>query len=71
MKKDDILELEIIDIGSDGQGIGKADGFTLFVKDAIIGDIVKAKIIKMKKNYGYGRLMEIVSPSNLRTEPKC
>ena len=55
MKKDDILELEIIDIGSDGQGIGKADGFTLFVKDAIIGDIVKAKIIKMKKNYGYGR----------------
>lgn len=70
-RKNDVVTLEIEDCGIDGEGIGKADGFTVFVKDAVIGDTVRAKIMKAKKNYGYGRLMEILEPSPYRVEPKC
>ena len=70
-RKNDIVTLEIVDCGTDGEGIGKADGFTVFVKDAVIGDTVKAKIMKAKKNYGYGRLMEILKPSPYRVDPIC
>ena len=49
-RKNDLVTLEIEDCGIDGEGIGKADGFTVFVKDAVIGDTVTAKIIKAKKN---------------------
>ena len=70
-RKNDLVTLEIEDCGIDGEGIGKADGFTVFVKDAVIGDTVTAKIIKAKKNYGYGRLVEVLKPSPYRVEPKC
>ena len=70
-RKNDIVTLKIEDCGIDGEGIGKADGFTVFVKDAVIGDTVRAKIMKAKKNYGYGRLEEIITPSLDRVEPKC
>lgn len=70
-KKNDMVTLEITDLGSSGEGIGKVDGFTLFVKDALIGDVIRAKIIKLKKNYGYGRLMEILTPSPSRVEARC
>lgn len=70
-RKNDLVTLEIEDCGIDGEGIGKADGFTVFVKDAVIGDTVTAKIIKAKKNYGYGRLMEVLKPSPYRVELKC
>ena len=71
MKKDDFVTLTIEDMGVDGEGIGHVDGCTLFVKDALIGDVITAKIMKMKKNYGYARLMEILTPSKDRVEPKC
>ena len=70
-RKNDIVTLKIEDCGIDGEGIGKADGFTVFVKDAVIGDTVRAKIMKAKKNYCYGRLEEIITPSPDRVEPKC
>lgn len=70
-RKNDLVTLEIEDCGIDGEGIGKADGFTVFVKDAVIGDTVTAKIMKSKKHYGYGKLMEILKPSPYRVEPKC
>jgi 23S rRNA (uracil1939-C5)-methyltransferase len=69
--KDDVVRLTIEDIGTDGEGIGKVDGYTLFVKDAVIGDVVTAKIIKAKKNFGYGRLLEIITPSKDRVTPVC
>ena len=71
MKKDDMLEITIEDISSDGSGVGKADGFALFVKDTIPGDQVKVKIMKMKKRYGYARLMEILVPSPDRIQAPC
>lgn len=70
-KKNDEVTLIITDMGNDGEGIGKADGYTVFVKDAVIGDHIRAKIIKAKKSYGYGRLMEILEPSPFRRETKC
>jgi len=71
MQKNDELILKIEDMGVDGAGIGKVDGMTFFVKDAVIGDVVRAKIIKLKKTYGYARLMEILEASPDRVEPKC
>lgn len=71
MKKDDLVTLTIEDMGVDGEGIGHTDGYTLFVKDALIGDVISAKVMKMKKNYGYARMMEILTPSPDRVEPKC
>ena len=70
-EKNDELELDITDLGSTGEGIGKIDGYTLFVKDALIGDKVRVKVIKTKKNYGYARLLEIIKPSEFRVEPEC
>lgn len=70
-KKNDLVEVEIEDIGHDGEGIGKADGYTLFVKDAVIGDRVLARITKMKKKYGYARTEKVLTPSSFRVEPKC
>ncbi len=70
-KKNDMVTVEIEDIGNDGEGIGKAEGYTLFVKDAVIGDVVEARITKCKKNYGYARTEKVVTPSPFRVEPKC
>lgn len=70
-QKNDILTVTIEDMGQDGEGIGKADGYTLFVKDAVIGDVIEAKIMKVKKNYAYARLMRILEPSPHRVEPVC
>ena len=70
-KKNDVVTVKIEDMGQNGEGIGKVEGFTLFVKDAIIGDVVEVKLMKIKKNYGYARLMKIVTPSPNRVEPKC
>ena len=55
-KKNEIVTLEITDIGNGGEGIGRADGFTLFVKGAIVGDVIEAKVLKAKKAYGYAKI---------------
>ena len=65
------LELLIEDLGVDGEGIGKAEGAAFFVKDAVVGDRVLVKIMKMKKRYGYARLLKVLSPSPYRTKPLC
>ena len=71
LKKNDLVTFEVTDLGSRGEGIGKVDGFTKNVKDALIGDTIQAKIIKMKNSYGYGRLMEILTPSPDRVDVRC
>ena len=71
MKKDDIITLKIEDLSSEGLGIGKCDGMTFFVKDTIIGDTVEAKVMKMKKTYGYARLLSILQESPDRIVPPC
>lgn len=71
MQKNDVVTVTVEDMGVDGEGIGKVDGYTLFIKDAIIGDVVEARIMKAKKNYGYARLMKIISESQFRVTPRC
>ena len=70
-KKNDIVTLEIIDMGTEGEGIGRLEGYTLFVKDALIGDVVSACVMKTKKRYGYARLLKIITSSPYRVEPFC
>ena len=71
IKKNEIYEVRIEDMGHDGAGIGKIDGYPLFVKDALIGDVAEVKIIKAKKNYAYARLMHLITPSLHRVTPRC
>ena len=71
MQKNETAVIEITDIGVNGEGIGKVDGYTLFVKDAVIGDKAEVKVMKAKKNYGYARLMRVIEPSADRVEPRC
>lgn len=65
------LELSIEDMGEGGEGIGKKDCMIFFVKDAVIGDRVLAKVMKMKKGYGYARLLQVLEPSPYRVTPRC
>ena len=71
MEKNQEFTVSIEDISEDGAGIGKLDGYIWFIKDAVIGDVVRARAMKMKKNYGFARLMEILTPSAARVEPRC
>ena len=70
-RKNDLLTVTIEDMGHDGEGIGRYQGYTVFVKDAVIGDTVRVKLMKTRKNYGYGRLMEVLEPPPDRVEPPC
>ncbi len=65
------MTVEVTDIGIGGEGIRKVDGYTLFIKDAVIGDTVAVKVMKAKKNYGYARLMRIVKESAFRVSARC
>ena len=58
-KKNDVFQTTIEDMSDSGEGIGKTDGFTWFIKDAVIGDRVEAKAMKVKKSYGFARLMPV------------
>ena len=71
VKKNDLCQVIIEDMGTDGEGIGKINGYTLFVKDAVIGDSIEAKIMKAKKNYAYAKLEKVLVPSPFRMKPKC
>ena len=71
MKKDEIYQVTIEDMSHTGEGIGKVNGFPLFVKDALIGDTVEVKVMKAKKNYGFAKLMKILTPSQNRVEAPC
>ena len=71
LKKNESVTVRIEDMSKDGEGIGKADGFALFVKDTVPGDLVEAGIMKMKKTYGYARLIRVLKSSPDRTEAPC
>ena len=71
MEKNQEFIVTIEDMNEDGAGVGKVDGYIWFVKDAVIGDVVRAKAMKMKKSYGFARLMEVLEPSVSRVIPSC
>lgn len=69
--KNEMIEVTIEDIGVDGEGIGHIEGYTFFIKDAVIGDTVSAKIMKATKSYAYARLEKVITPSPFRVSPRC
>lgn len=71
IKKNDVFQLRIEDMNDTGEGVGRMDGYIWFVKDAVIGDQIEAKAMKMKKNYGFARLMSVLESSDGRTEALC
>ena len=71
-RKGQEIKVHIIDIGMRGEGIGKLeDGYTVFIKDAVIGDYVRASIMKANKSYAYAHLEQILQASPHRVEPLC
>ena len=71
MKKNDLIEINIIDTTLNGDGVGKTDGFTVFVNAAVIGDKVLAHILKVKQNYAFAKIEQIIEPSEYRIEQNC
>ena len=71
MKKNDLVEVTIESMGSAGEGIGKIDGYPLFVKDTFPGDRARVSLTKVKKTYAFARLVELLEPSPDREEPRC
>lgn len=63
--------VEIIDNGFEGEGIAKIDGFTVFIPNAIKGERIKILIVKVNKNFAYGKILEILEPSQMRVEEDC
>ena len=69
MEKGNIVEVRIEDMSGEGQGIGKtADGFVVFVPGAVAGDVVRAELTKVKKSYGFARLLDVLEESPDRTD---
>ena len=66
-----MVEITIEDMTNEGEGIGHADGYALFVKDAVIGDRIFARITKTKKNYGYARVEKVLRASPDRVTAGC
>ncbi len=71
MEKGQRVRLVIEDISKEGQGIGKTDGFAVFVRGAVVGDTVEAEMTKVKKNYGFAETLKITEPSPFRQKAFC
>lgn len=69
--KNEHRNILIEDLGKQGEGIGRINGFAFFVDGALPEDLIEMRIVKMKKNYGFGRLVRIIEPSPMRITPKC
>ena len=69
--KGEIVETSIVDISHQGKGIGKINGFPIFIDGGVIDDKVKIEITKVKKNFAFGKLMEVLEKSEFRIKPAC
>ena len=70
-KKNDLVVLEITDLTEEGQGVGKCDGLVFFVKGTVMGDLIEARILKVKKNYAYAKVEKLLQASPYRVTPLC
>lgn len=71
LEKNQLFTAEIEDISSEGSGVCRIDGFTVFVPDTAVGDVISLKIVKVLKSYAYGIIDRIITPSADRTENDC
>ncbi len=71
MQKNEDIKLLITDITGEGNGIGRHEGMAVFVPRTAVGDEAVVKIVKIQKNYAYGKLLEVIKPGESRIEPDC
>ena len=71
VRKNESYDIAITAQGTQGEGIGKIDGFTVFVKDAVAGDILNVKVIKVNKSYAFARINQVLTPAPARVNPPC
>lgn len=71
LQKNQQFQIQIIDIGTSGEGVGKIEDFIVFVPGTLPGDTIEVRLLKVKKSYGYGKMIKLVIPSPIRTNPKC
>lgn len=71
IKKNDVITLEITDLTSEGMGVGRVDGYVVFVAGTSPGDVVSARVLKADKSFGYAKIEEIIKSSDMRTSPDC
>jgi 23S rRNA (uracil1939-C5)-methyltransferase len=71
MNKNDILKVEITGLGSDGEGICNHEGFIFFVEGALPGDVIDMRILKLRTNFGFGKIERMIVPSPNRITPDC
>ncbi|MFD3156726.1 23S rRNA (uracil(1939)-C(5))-methyltransferase RlmD [Haloimpatiens sp. FM7330] len=71
IKKDTEHVVEITGLGFEGEGVAKIDNYTIFVQGALLGETVRIQVLKVRKNFGFGKLIEIINPSPDRVEPIC
>jgi 23S rRNA (uracil1939-C5)-methyltransferase len=71
VKQNQIIELDIHGMSHEGEGVGKYEGFTVFVAGALTGERVRVKIMKVHKSFAVSRLLEVVAPSDVRMDPSC
>ncbi len=69
--KNECYDLRIESLNNEGEGVGKVDGYTLFIPGAIPGDHLKVKVLKLKKSFGYAKIEKILEPSVNRCLPVC
>ncbi len=68
LNKNDIVEVEIMDLSHDGAGVAKVDGFVFFVENALPGEVIKMRVLKLRKNSGFGKVEEYITKSAYRNE---
>jgi 23S rRNA (uracil1939-C5)-methyltransferase len=71
VEKNKTYEIKIAALGSNGEGIGRIEGYTVFVEGALPSETCRVLIVKTRKHFGYGKLLEILTPSPDRREPCC
>ncbi len=71
IKKNQLVEMEITGITNEGNGVGRTEGFAVFVPQTAVGDVVRVQIVKVLKSYAFGIINEILTPSPSRQEPDC
>lgn len=71
VKKNETITLRFEDLTHEGSGVGKIDGYPLFVPYALPGEKAQVKVVKVNKNFGFGKLIEVDKPSENRVEPPC
>ncbi|MBR4721157.1 MAG: 23S rRNA (uracil(1939)-C(5))-methyltransferase RlmD [Clostridia bacterium] len=71
VKKNDIITVTVSAVSSDGSGIAKFSGYTIFIPQTLPEDVAEVLVVKVKSSYGYGKLLKIISPSPYRIGSPC